>query len=48
MVKVRKKDLEIALGKNRNTVKYFDFTEIKNEFSMESGFQCLAHSLHWD
>lgn len=48
MVKVRKKDLEIALGKNRNTVKYFDFTEIKNEFLMESGFQCLAHSLNWD
>lgn len=42
----RGKDLEIALGRNRNAERWPDLTEVKNNSSMGSGFQCLARSLH--
>lgn len=47
-MKVRRKDLEIALGRNRNAEKCSDFTEIKSDFSVRLGFQSFAQNLPWD
>lgn len=48
VVKVRGKDLEMALGRNRNAQRCPDLTEIKKKSSIGSGFQCFTRSLHWD